>query len=147
MSEFKNLSGEGSTIIPLSRERSTSRSQQSSKGDRGKSNERSRKTSKTRTAYSGNSGCSLFGGPGGRGVHDVSREREKKAGVNESPLRQKTHLMSLEQQISDLKKALQVDDETLFLSEEYIKLKLGKSQLNISYKLKFFYFIIRTQVK
>ena len=125
MSEFDKYVGEGSTSIPNSTERSTSRSRESSKDTRGKSNDRSRKTSKTRQAFSGNSGCSLFGGPGGRGVHDVSREREKKAGVNESPQRTRRHLISLEQQISDVKKTLQNSDEALYFSSEYIKLKLG----------------------
>ena len=131
MSEFENRNGEGSVIIPHSTERSTSRSQQSSKGVRGKSNDRSRKTSKTRQAYSGNSGCSLFGGPGGRGVHDVSRERAKKDTVNESPQRRRSQLISLEQQISDVKKTLLLSDEELYFSSEYIKLKLGESKLNI----------------
>ena len=120
MSDFDNYVGEGSTSIRNSTESSTSRSRESSKDTRGKSNDRSRKTSKTRQAFSGNSGCSLFGGPGGRGVHDVSREREKKGGVNESPQRTRRHLVSLEEQISDLKKRLQNSDEAFRMLKSFL---------------------------
>merc|ERR1719510_2264199 len=107
--------------------RSTERSSKSNSRGRqskGKSSETPRKGSKSRQAFSGNSGCSLFGGPG---VNDVSREREKKNKETDSPRahsKTRNQLLSLETQISDVKKSLLLSNEELYFSNDYVKLKL-----------------------
>ena len=130
MSEFDKDFGQGSVMVSRSTERS-SKTNSRGRQSKGKSSETPRKGSKSRQAFSGNSGCSLFGGPGGTGVNDVSREREKKIKDTDSPRahsKTRNQLLSLETQISDVKKSLLLSNEELYFSNDYVKLKLGKEK-------------------
>ena len=97
------------------RVRSTSRDKRSKSGQR--------KHSKPREAYSGNSGCHLFGGQARTATH-VSRSEKRNTNPNDVLQDPRQHLLSLERQISDKKRVFEYD-KTLYLSADYIKLKLG----------------------
>ena len=104
--------------MPHSVEDSTTRNTSSRHRHSKTNSSESIRSNKPREAYSGNSGCTLFGG----GRKSSSSSRSEKSYSRNSLI--ENNLISLEKQISDKRKLL-VSDDSLFFSSEYVKLKLG----------------------
>ena len=117
MAELNHHQG-GGVYMPHSVEDSTTRNTSSRHRHSKTNSSESIRSNKPREAYSGNSGCTLFGG----GRKSSSSSRSEKSYSRNSLI--ENNLISLEKQISDKRKLL-VSDDSLFFSSEYVKLKLG----------------------